>query len=96
LHLGLRTCDVFPPVVIDAWPGLAPCGSFPPNELGILDLIGNAAEIVVDGGAYVAVGGSYRTTDLNGVADWFAVPLNGDERRPEVGFRCVWVFSGCR
>jgi formylglycine-generating enzyme len=92
----------------DGYAELAPVGSFPNGRTpdGFLDLAGNAAEWTSDtyterygtapstssSGPLVLRGGHYGSgaADLRGSA---RMPLEPDERRPYVGFRCARSFG---
>jgi sulfatase modifying factor 1 len=92
----------------DGYAELAPVGSFPSGRSpdGFLDLAGNAAEWTLDqysdrygtapgpgrAGERVVRGGDYASSGafLRGAA---RRPLEPDERRPNVGFRCARSFE---
>lgn len=65
--------------------GSRPDGATPD---GILDMVGNVAEWVRVGDAYVAMGGSYQSELASELKVWSRTAASGP--RPFVGFRCAY------
>jgi sulfatase modifying factor 1 len=59
------------------------------SEAGLLDLVGNVAEIVKTAqGGFELRGGSYRSDHAAALKSWSAIPYMG--KGPDIGFRCAY------
>jgi len=71
------------------WAGTRPEGA---NPLGVLDMVGNVAELVDEGnGTYSVRGGSYRSQVAADLKSWSSVAYRGPAG--EVGLRCAYPDS---
>jgi formylglycine-generating enzyme required for sulfatase activity len=70
--------------------GARPDGATPD---GILDLSGNVAEWTRDERGFSARGGSFRSGIAGELKSVSALSLSGEERAPDVGFRCAYPIA---
>ena len=69
----------------------APVMSFPPNPLGLFDLIGNAMERTTSGTRMPALGGCWKTGQESRLRTTYSMQ-NVSAGTAEMGFRCVLVL----
>jgi len=84
-HRGLRKI----PTYDDGYAGTAPVGKFAPNQFGLYDLVGNAAEWCFDSSGFYLRGGSFISSQPSEINPATRQMGENDQRDPFNGFRVV-------